>query len=724
MHPLHPGDPARIGGYTLLGRLGSGGMGTVFLARTAGGRVVALKTVREELAREPEFRIRFRLEAEAARAIGARHGAAVVDADTQGTVPWLATKYLLGPALDEAVQRYGPLPEPVVRALGARLADTLAEIHGAGLVHRDLKPSNILITASAPRVIDFGIARALGARRVTRTGQTVGTPAYMSPEQAVGREHEPPGDVFALGGVLVFAASGHGPFPGEQTADVLHRVRYGDPDLTGVPDALVPVLRACLSKEPDGRPDPGQLRDQLGSEATEFAQVLPGPLLADIGRHTTGMWELRPTRSPGPPPELPPRVAGPTRRRLLLAGAGGLTTLGAAGVSVWAARRTDAAPDSPRTRAPGTAPDPVWTYKAGAEATVQAVRDGVVVVSVGDDKDARTALGLDARTGKVVWRQKRELSFPATGQGDVVQGEIPYMDRNGPLYALNASKGGLTRFPGELRAPKLSRPTPVTTGGGILCLQGGVEHGGLLVTALAGYRIRDGKRLWLHRTAHSEETASGTVVGDLVLYSTSTAVVALRRTDGRERWRMTSDEKALLVGPLRSGAFADGRVISSGSELRCLDTATGKVLWRFGRDRVPYPDGQPFYGSPVVSGDTLYVVGIGKGYFDPGEASTDLLALRVSDGRLLWSYNTHSTVKLGPQPYLHNGVLYVDTGTIGQPLFAVDLRTHRPPWTLRSGAEDDGRLPQNLSDGRTALVSEGRRLFVSYGTEVLALPVR
>ncbi|MFD0514634.1 PQQ-binding-like beta-propeller repeat protein [Streptomyces aureus] len=203
----------------------------------------------------------------------------------------------------------------------------------------------------------------------------------------------------------------------------------------------------------------------------------------------------------------------------------------------------------PRTRAPGTAPDPVWTYKAGAEATVQAVRDGVVVVSVGDDKDARTALGLDARTGKVVWRQKRELSFPATGQGDVVQGEIPYMDRNGPLYALNASKGGLTRFPGELRAPKLSRPTPVTTGGGILCLQGGVEHGGLLVTALAGYRIRDGKRLWLHRTAHSEETASGTVVGDLVLYSTSTAVVALRRTDGRERWRMTSDEKALLVGP-------------------------------------------------------------------------------------------------------------------------------------------------------------------------------
>ncbi|WP_232542696.1 serine/threonine-protein kinase [Streptomyces sp. QHH-9511] len=235
LSPLTHDDPAAIATYRLLARLGSGGMGTVYLARSPGGRTVALKTVHARLAADPAFRTRFRLETDAARIIGARHGAAVVDADPLAETPWLATEYVLGPPLDDAVALAGPLPEPTVRALGAALAGGLAQLHSSDVVHRDLKPSNVLVTAYGPKIIDFGIARAAGDDHLTRTGAAAGTPAFMSPEQAGGQEHTPAGDVFALAGVLVFAATGHGPFGTGAPADLLYRVRYADPDLTGLP---------------------------------------------------------------------------------------------------------------------------------------------------------------------------------------------------------------------------------------------------------------------------------------------------------------------------------------------------------------------------------------------------------------------------------------------------------------------------------------------------------
>ncbi|MET7845447.1 protein kinase [Streptomyces sp. NPDC005356] len=724
--PLQPGDPQRIGDFTLLGRLGSGGMGTVFLARTQGGRVVALKTVREELAREPEFRIRFRLEAEAARAIGARHGARVVDVDTQGTIPWMATEYLLGPSLDEAVQQYGPLPEPSLRALGARLADALADIHGTGLVHRDLKPSNILITAGGPRVIDFGIARALGARRLTRTGQAVGTPAYMSPEQAGGRDHEPPGDVFALGGVLVYAATGHGPFAGDVAADVLYRVRYDDPDLSGVPEALLPVLRVCLAKDPDQRPDPTTLAGQLGADTTEFATILPTPLLNDIGRRTTGVWELRPVRVQGPPPaEAQPR---PSRRRLLLAGAGAVAALGA-GASVWAAQRTDPSSRTPRTtpatRAPGTPPKPLWRYDAGAEATVRSVRDGVVVISVGDEKHERTAVGLDAKTGNVIWRQQRALEFDTMGQGTVVRTVPASQDEEPPLHSLDASTGRLTRYPGELRSPKMSAAQLIAMTPDTLYLQGYVDahHNVSAQKAVAAYATQSGEQLWLHRTPDTDEQRPGVVTGDVVLYSTPGDIVALLRDTGSEHWRTSADNrKTPLVNKVYAGAVADGRLIDGGSQLRCLDTSTGRVVWRFGLDRVPYPGGTSYYGTPVISNGTVYVLGIGKGHFTAPESSFDLLALRASDGTLLWTYNAHTAVKLDAVPYIHDGIFHTDTGRVDQPLLAVDLTTHRPPWAFHSGIKDDGRLPEDMEAGRTALAGVDDRLYLSCGATVLAMP--
>ena len=248
--PLTHDDPYRIGAYLLTARLGSGGMGTVYLARSPGGRTVALKTMHARIASDTASRTRFRLETDAARVIGGLHGAQVVDADPQAETPWLATEYVLGPPLDDAVSLGGPLPEASVRAVGAALCGALGQLHASDVVHRDLKPSNVMVTAYGPKIIDFGIARAAGDERLTRTGAVTGTPAFMSPEQATGQEHTPAGDVFALAGVLVFAATGHGPFGSAQPADLLYRVRYAEADLTGVPADLAPVLARCLAKDP------------------------------------------------------------------------------------------------------------------------------------------------------------------------------------------------------------------------------------------------------------------------------------------------------------------------------------------------------------------------------------------------------------------------------------------------------------------------------------------
>ncbi|MGW2714059.1 serine/threonine-protein kinase [Streptomyces sp. NPDC001356] len=222
--PLTHDEPETIGPYRPVVRLGSGGVGTVYLARNAGGRTVALKTMHARIASDPAFRTRFRLETDAARVVGERYGAGVVDADPRAETPWFASEYVLGPPLDEAVELCGPLLETSVRVLGAALCGALAQLHASDVVHRDLKPSNILITAYGPKVVDFGIARAAGDDRLTRIGVAVGTPAFMSPEQAGGQEHSTAGDVFALAGVLVFAATGH---PGTAGDHHLDRARRG-----------------------------------------------------------------------------------------------------------------------------------------------------------------------------------------------------------------------------------------------------------------------------------------------------------------------------------------------------------------------------------------------------------------------------------------------------------------------------------------------------------------
>ncbi|MGW2088924.1 serine/threonine-protein kinase [Streptomyces sp. NPDC001880] len=270
------GLPERIGGYAVERELGAGGMGTVYLARSRGGRAVAVKVARPELAADPHFRERFRAEVAAARSVGGFHTAPVVDADPAAEAPWLATAYVPGPTLAALLTAEGPMDEVRLRKLGAALAEALAAIHGCGLVHRDLKPGNIIMAPDGPRVLDFGIARALESTRLTTTGTAFGTPGFLAPEQAQGLEVSGAADVFALGAVLVAAAGGSA-FGAGTPMGLMYRSVHEPPDLTAVPEGLRPVLASCLTKEPHQRPTPEGLLDLFVPDATTYSPTVALP---------------------------------------------------------------------------------------------------------------------------------------------------------------------------------------------------------------------------------------------------------------------------------------------------------------------------------------------------------------------------------------------------------------------------------------------------------------
>ncbi|MEO3852794.1 serine/threonine-protein kinase, partial [Streptomyces sp. B8F3] len=331
VEPLAPQDPRQIGAYRLLGRLGAGGMGRVYLGRTAGGRTVAVKLVKQELAAEEEFRARFRTEVRAAARVGGKWTAPVLDADTEAPVPWVATGYVAGPTLQEVVERYGPLPPESLCTLAYGLASALRDVHAAGLVHRDLKPSNVLVTIEGPRVIDFGIARALDSLSdgtVTRTGIVVGSPSFMSPEQIIGEDVSAASDVFCMGGLLAYAATGRAPFGSSSSGmhAVMFRVVQEEPDLAGVTDpALHGLISGCLAKLPADRHDTEALARLTGPPDPEAAW-LPAPLIADLGRQAVRLLDTDTPpagdRDTSPLRTVPPADPTPPTRGRPAAGTG------------------------------------------------------------------------------------------------------------------------------------------------------------------------------------------------------------------------------------------------------------------------------------------------------------------------------------------------------------------------------------------------------------------
>jgi serine/threonine protein kinase len=314
--PLTGSDPREIARYRLRARLGAGGMGQVYLAFTPGGRPVALKVMHPERAGNPAFRRRFQQEVGAARRVHGLYTAQVLDADPAATPPWLVTAYVPGPSLREAVLGYGPMPARTVLILTAGVAEALEVIHAAGVIHRDLKPSNVLLAPDGPRVIDFGIARAADDTGLTGSGLRVGSPAYMSPEQVAGEPVSGAADVFALGALAVYAATGQVAFGGGPELAVMYRVLHQAPALDGCPPELRPIVERCLAKDPADRPEPAEVldwcRSQTAGRTAQIAQPwLPPSLTSALPRHLPPPPPAASVPPPGPVP--PPRPAPPPR---------------------------------------------------------------------------------------------------------------------------------------------------------------------------------------------------------------------------------------------------------------------------------------------------------------------------------------------------------------------------------------------------------------------------
>ncbi|AUH40168.1 protein kinase domain-containing protein [Streptomyces sp. CMB-StM0423] len=732
--PLTHDDPQQLGPYRLVARLGSGGMGTVYLARSAGGRTVALKTMHADLVSGEagtagaEFRTRFRLETDAARVIGDHYGAEVVDADPLAETPWLATEYVLGPPLDEAVAVSGPLPETTTRALGAALCEALGQLHRSGVVHRDLKPSNILLTAAGPKVIDFGIARAAGDDHLTRTGTAAGTPAFMSPEQASGVEHTPVGDVFALAGVLVFACTGHGPFGGGQAADLLYRVRYGEADLSGVPAGLLPLLQRCLTKEPETRPGTDELALLLAEglpdgTAADFADQLPDALHADILRRAAVAWQPQPPRLPSPEQAAMETevgaAPGPSRRKVLALAGAGAVAVGGAGVGAWAYLRDDEKePEAkPKAKKP-KAPKELWTRPVvGGGGAFSLATGGNYVLLLTTTGGGQF---VDARNGKL--RGVSQLLSPSLGivgddSGFYSVGSRSVSGEGTHALFLNDPETGDSEEDVVLNGADVKGTAIEGSENGIVLMRASTRW----VTRV--YRDKKTKKKVVEKTPWTSQfVAADMKTGELLwgydnkspdtgpsyataltkdealirVESTLTCIDA-RSGEVRWTWKAPAEDRESLAG-LQQFPTAKGHVLLGLRDLTALRLSDGEVGWSVGegRDaRAALGPGTRLYGTPAVKDGKVYVVENGNG----------LIAIDGASGEVEWEARADWA---GPQAFIVAPVVgkkYAYVGTGGRDwVQAVDLEEHRTAWSYRGPEDNERPMVLAQDDAKVVLV--------------------
>ncbi|MEU2237147.1 bifunctional serine/threonine-protein kinase/ABC transporter substrate-binding protein [Streptomyces vietnamensis] len=463
LQPLLPSDPSAIAGYRLLGRLGAGGMGVVYLGRTDTGALAAVKVTLADQADQPDFRARFRREVEAARRVVSPWAVPVTGADPDAPEPWMATAFVPGPSVGEAVRAHGPLPERSVRILGGAVARALAAVHAAGIVHRDVKPGNVLLAVDGPRLIDFGIARATGETGLTSADMVVGTPGFLAPEQAEARAADigPASDVFALGCLLAFAATGRPPFGTGALDALLYRTVHDEPDLAGVPERLLDLVRQCLAKEPAVRPTAQEVADRL-TEDTPGAPSdwLPAPVVATIATRSAAMLAL-PDIDPTAPGTDPAAPAGPSRRGFLLLGAGAaVLAAGGGAYALWNSGRDGTGGDG---KPPASKPRSTWAIGVLADLSGPAQEIGKA-----QERGARLAVE----------------RFNAVHKGKPFTLELKVSDDRGDRGGALAAARRLTSDPSVLA---VLGPTSDDTG--TAALPAFEEAGVPLLTTSAGYNL-------------------------------------------------------------------------------------------------------------------------------------------------------------------------------------------------------------------------------------------
>ena len=541
-------------------------MGRVFLGQSRGGRKVAVKVVHPVHARDPEFHRRFAREVAAARQVGGFHTAVVVDADPDADPPWMATAYIAGPSLAEAVAQRGPLDEAGARELGAALAEGLAAIHDCGLIHRDLKPSNVIMADDGPRIIDFGIAKSAEGTELTNSGVVVGTLRYMSPEQLQGYQLTPQSDVFALGTVLAFAATGHDPFQGPTIPSVITGILTGPPDLDPLAGDLRRIIGDCLAKAPGDRPSPGDLLARFGHPVPTVSPGTPVP--ADGGRPagTAPGLSLAGTIGMAPAQRTGPKPAGrklPRRTGLIAAGAAAVVGLAVAGTL----GLTDRSPSGP----PTTLTDP-------GSGTVQSVAFGPGGVLAAGGSGGTTYLW-NTTTGKVTATLTDPASQGVTSVAFGPGGVLATGDENGSTYLWNTTTGKITATLATAFAD--DGVTSVAFGpGGVLATGDGDDCAYLWNTATADITatLTDPEGLGVQSVAFGPGStlATGDEDGSAYLWNTATSKITATFTDpaGQDTGSGSSPTE------VNSVAFGPGGVLATGDEngsTYLWNTTTGKI---------------------------------------------------------------------------------------------------------------------------------------------------
>ncbi|WP_330334599.1 serine/threonine-protein kinase [Streptomyces sp. NBC_00536] len=705
MKALGAADPRQVGPYTLFGRLGAGGMGAVYLGRSAGGRTVAVKVVRPDLAEDSAFRDRFRREVAAARLVSGAFTAPVVDADPDGELPWMATAFVPGISLHQAVSTRGPLPEGALRTLTAGLAEALAGVHAAGVVHRDMKPGNVLLALDGPHLIDFGISRAIEGTALTHTGAVIGSAPYMSPEQALGQPVTAAGDVFSLGSTLAYAATGSDLFGEGAGAAVMFRVVHTEPSLDAVPPGLRPLVAACLAKDPGARPTPRQILEAIEREGRPVPSGgwLPDPVAADViavRAVLTALPQVAPTKLAEALPEGP----GPSRRRLILGVTGGLLAVAGTGTMIALRRDTSdpsgssggAAPKSSGSPRPSgdDVPEGRLAWKVKTDATCPQVLSGHGVVAC---VSLERIWGIDDQ-GKTKWTVEGKdhgitMAIPAGPNtiaamegGRLVVGGTKYP--NSALLSVDMATGGdawTTTL--DQNSSGVLRCYGAAGGKAYLLATGDGKSTDPVATGFTTWAVdlASRKTAWAHPESAMFLFGSPTQSGDRVLIGDLNRRQAL---DGQGVVSWSQDVQSLAVAT--AGKYFV--VIDAAATLSALDPATGRTAWTAAGVAGPAARGDGVAVSQ--DGSVLYALWQDK------DGGYSLGALDTTTGRTRWKAPVPADTKpSGARLLCADGNVYRLSGD--SILWAYDAASGKPRWKYTGMKGTDAmKLAWAAGDGR------------------------